>query len=488
MSIKTIILAAGQGTRMRSSLPKVLHELANKPLLQHVYETSLSLPENQVFIIYGHGGETVKQRLKHFNATWIEQRQQLGTGHAVQQAIDYVQDGDTVLVLYGDVPLIKLPTLETLLKKVSLTSLALLTVILDDPTGYGRIVRDKDHAVIKIVEQKDANESELQIAEGNTGILACKGSQLKGWLSRLSNNNAQNEYYLTDIIEMAVEDGLTIETSIAGSQDEVLGVNNRSQLAHLERVYQLEQAQRLMTAGVTLRDPARLDVRGEFAELGQDIDIDVNVIFEGVNRVGSNVKIGPNCFIKNASIADGVEILANSVVEDAVVGTNCRVGPFARLRPQAELADHVHIGNFVEIKKSSVASGSKINHLSYIGDSEIGSKVNIGAGTITCNYDGVNKFKTIVEDGAFIGSDTQLVAPVTVGKNATIGAGSTITSDTPAEQLTLSRVKQISVPSWKRPKKAEIVPDNLPHSASAPGDALTPASLQSSLDPCKSEK
>jgi len=473
MSIKTIILAAGQGTRMRSSRPKVLHEIANKALLQHVYETSFSLENNQIFIIYGHGGETVKQALNEFDATWIEQKQQLGTGHAVQQAIHHVDDPDTVLILYGDVPLLKARTIQTLLHKVSLSSLALLTVNLDDPTGYGRIVRDKDHAVLKIVEQKDANEVEAQIKEGNTGILACKGSQLKQWLSRLSNNNAQNEYYLTDIIEMAVEDGLSIETTQAGSQDEVLGVNNRSQLAHLERVYQLEQAQSLMEKGVTLRDPSRVDVRGSFAELGQDIDVDVNVIFEGVNRIGSNVKIGPNCLIKNASIANGVEILANSVIEDAVVGAASRVGPFARLRPQTELADHVHIGNFVEIKKSSVATGSKINHLSYIGDSEVGSKVNIGAGTITCNYDGVNKFKTVIEDGAFIGSDTQLVAPVTVGKNATIGAGSTITKDTPADQLTLSRTKQLSVPTWQRPvKKAEIVPDNLLHTQ----------------HPCKSEK
>lgn len=472
MSIKTIILAAGQGTRMRSALPKVLHEIANKPLLQHVYETSLSLPDNQVFIVYGHGGETVKQRLSHLQATWIEQRQQLGTGHAVQQAIDYVEDGDTVLVLYGDVPLIKAHTLEALLKKVSITSLALLTVTLDDPTGYGRIVRDKDHAVIRIVEQKDANESELQITEGNTGILACKGNQLKGWLARLSNNNAQNEYYLTDIIEMAVEDGLIIETCQASSQDEVLGVNNRSQLAHLERIYQMEQAQKLMEKGVTLRDPARIDVRGEFAQLGQDIDIDINVVFEGVNRIGSNVKIGPNCLIKNASIADGVEIMANCVIEDAVIGSASRIGPFARLRPQTELAEHVHIGNFVEIKKSRVASASKINHLSYIGDSEIGSKVNIGAGTITCNYDGVNKFKTVIEDGAFIGSDTQLIAPVTIGKNATIGAGSTITQDAPADQLTLSRVKQINVPGWQRPVKVEIASDNSSHS----------------LNSCKSEK
>jgi len=473
MSIKTIILAAGQGTRMRSVRPKVLHEIANKALLQHVYETSQSLDDNKVYIIYGHGGEMVKQALSHLDATWIEQRLQLGTGHAVQQAIHHVEDGDTVLILYGDVPLLKSKTLQTLLKKVSATSLALLTVNLDDPTGYGRIVRDKDHAVVKIVEQKDANEMELQIHEGNTGILACKGKQLKNWLSRLSNDNAQNEYYLTDIIEMAVDDGLSVETTQTNSADEVLGVNNRNQLAHLERVYQLEQAQDLMEKGVTLRDPNRIDVRGTFAELGQDIDVDINVIFEGVNRIGSNVKIGPNCLIKDATIAEGAEILANSVIEDAMVGAGSRIGPFARLRPQTELADHVHIGNFVEVKKTTVATGSKINHLSYIGDSEIGAKVNVGAGTITCNYDGVNKFKTIIEDGAFIGSDTQLVAPVTVGKNATIGAGSTITKDTPADQLTLSRTKQVSVAGWQRPvKAAEIVPDNSPHS----------------LHPCMSEK
>lgn len=473
MSIKTIILAAGQGTRMRSSRPKVLHEIADKALLQHVYETARSLDNNSIYIIYGHGGETVKQTLAALDATWIEQKQQLGTGHAVQQAIHHVEDPDTVLILYGDVPLLKPKTLHALLHKVSLTSLALLTVKLEDPTGYGRIVRDKDHAVVRIVEQKDANEIELQINEGNTGILACKGSQLKQWLARLGNNNAQNEYYLTDIIEMAVEDGLTVETSQAGSADEVLGVNNRAQLAHLERVYQAEQAQMLMEKGVTLRDPARIDVRGEFAELGQDIDIDVNVIFQGTNRIGSNVKIGPNCLIKDATIAEGVEILANSVIEDASIGSGSRIGPFARLRPQTELADHVHVGNFVEIKKSMVASGSKINHLSYIGDSEVGSKVNIGAGTITCNYDGVNKFKTVIGDGAFIGSDTQLIAPVTVGKNATIGAGSTITKDTPDGQLTLSRAKQLSVPTWQRPvKQAEIVPDNLPHSQ----------------HPCRSEK
>lgn len=453
MALKTIILAAGQGTRMRSAKPKVLHEIANQPLLQHVYQTSSKLENNTVCIVYGHGGETVKQALSSLNASWVEQKQQLGTGHAVQQAIGFVEDADTVLILYGDVPLLKVQTIQELLKNVSLSSLALLTVKFEDPTGYGRIVRDQDHAVIRIVEQKDANEIELQITEGNTGILACKGSQLKQWLTRLGNNNAQNEYYLTDIIEMAVEDGLTIATSQPGDADEVLGVNNRSQLAYLERAYQRQQAEDLMAQGVTLRDPGRIDVRGEFAELGQDIDIDINVIFEGRNQIASNVKIGPNCLIKNAKIAEGVEILANSVIEDATIGADSRIGPFARIRPQTELADHVHVGNFVEIKKSTIASGSKVNHLSYIGDSEIGSKVNVGAGTITCNYDGVNKFKTVIEDGAFIGSDTQLVAPVTVGKNATIGAGSTITKDAPADQLTLSRSKQMTIAGWQRPTK-----------------------------------
>ncbi len=455
MTVKTIILAAGQGTRMRSSLPKVLHEIANRPLLKHVYDTSLSIANNSVYIIYGHGGETVKSVLSELDAKWIEQKQQLGTGHAVQQATAYIEDHDQVLILYGDVPLLKKQTIEGLLKNVNEHTLALLTVILDNPDGYGRIVRDQDNHVVKIVEQKDAGADELLIQEGNTGILACQGKKLKQWLSGLENNNAQNEYYLTDIIEMAVADGMNVKTSQPASQDEVLGVNNRLQLAYLERVYQKEQAERLMEAGVTLRDPDRVDVRGDFEQLGQDIVVDVNVIFEGSNSIASNVTIGPNCIIKNAVIKEGVEILANSFIEDAIVGEHSRVGPYARLRPQAELADHVHIGNFVEIKKSRVDTGSKINHLSYIGDSMIGSRVNIGAGTITCNYDGVNKFKTVIGDGAFIGSDTQLVAPVSIGANATIGAGSTITKDTPDDQLTLSRVKQISVSSWQRPIKQE---------------------------------
>lgn len=455
MKITTIILAAGKGTRMRSELPKVLHKIANRPLLQHVYDMSRHLENNRIKIVIGHGAELVTETLKELDASWIEQKQQLGTGHAVQQVSDQIADDDTVLILYGDVPLLKLATVQQLLKNVNSESLALLTVNLENPTGYGRIVRDATGKVTKIVEQKDASDSEKLINEGNTGILAVHGDKLKQWLTRLGNNNAQGEYYLTDVIEMAVGDGINIITSQAETEDEVLGVNNRLQLSHLERVYQQQQALELMEQGVTLIDPARFDLRGIIEQLGQDIEIDINVILEGKNSIGNNVRIGANTQIKNAIIGDNVEILANCIIEDAVIGDNSRIGPFARLRPESVLANDVHIGNFVEIKKSTVAQGSKINHLSYIGDTTVGSKVNIGAGTITCNYDGVNKFRTIIEDGAFIGSDTQLVAPVTVGKNATIGAGSTITRDCPENQLTLSRVKQFSLSGWQRPVKQE---------------------------------
>jgi bifunctional UDP-N-acetylglucosamine pyrophosphorylase/glucosamine-1-phosphate N-acetyltransferase len=455
MNITTVILAAGKGTRMRSELPKVLHKIANRPLLQHVYDMSRHLENNRIKIVIGHGAELVTETLKELDASWIEQKQQLGTGHAVQQVSDQIADGDTVLILYGDVPLLKLATVQQLLKNVNSESLALLTVNLENPTGYGRIVRDATGKVTKIVEQKDASDTEKLINEGNTGILAVHGDKLKQWLTRLGNNNAQGEYYLTDVIEMAVADGINIITSQAETEDEVLGVNNRLQLSHLERVYQQQQANELMEQGVTLIDPARFDLRGSIEQLGQDIEIDINVILEGKNSIGNNVRIGANTQIKNAIIGDNVEILANCIIEDAVIGDNSRIGPFARLRPESVLANDVHIGNFVEIKKSTVAQGSKINHLSYIGDTTVGSKVNIGAGTITCNYDGVNKFRTIIEDGAFIGSDTQLVAPVTVGKNATIGAGSTITRDCPENQLTLSRVKQFSLSGWQRPVKQE---------------------------------
>jgi bifunctional UDP-N-acetylglucosamine pyrophosphorylase/glucosamine-1-phosphate N-acetyltransferase len=455
MKITTIILAAGKGTRMRSELPKILHQIANKPLLQHVYDMSRQLKNNVIKIVYGHGAERVRDTLKDLEANWIEQKQQLGTGHAVQQVSDQIEYSDTVLILYGDVPLLKLGTVQQLIANVSDVSLALLTVNLENPAGYGRIVRDDAGNVIKIIEEKDASATEKLIKEGNTGIMAMQGEQLKKWLSRLTNNNAQGEYYLTDVIEMAVAEGIAIVTNQPETVDEVLGVNNRIQLSHLERVYQREQANQLMELGVTLIDPARFDLRGSIEKLGIDIVCDVNVIIEGKNSIGNNVKIGANTHIKNSIIGDDVEILANCVIENAVIGQGSRIGPYARLRPETVLAEDVHIGNFVEIKKSSVAAFSKINHLSYIGDTTVGSRVNIGAGTITCNYDGVNKFRTVIEDGAFIGSNTQLVAPVTVGKNATIGAGSTITKDSPENQLTLSRVKQFSIMGWQRPVKQE---------------------------------
>lgn len=454
MNLTTIILAAGKGTRMRSQLPKVLHHIAEKPLLKHVHDTAIQLENNAIHIVIGHGAELVKKTLANLQVNWVEQTEQLGTGHAVQQVGDHISDESIALILYGDVPLLKIETLKNLLSKINEKTLALLTVDLQNPTGYGRILRNDLGQVFRIIEEKDANDTEKQIVEGNTGILAVQGQALKKWLSQLGNNNAQGEYYLTDIIALAVADGFEIATSSPQNEDEVLGVNDKLQLAHLERVYQLQQAQNLMKHGVTLRDPNRFDLRG-LLEVGQDVEIDVNVIFEGENRIGNNVKIGANCLIKNATIDDDVIILSNCVIENATVGANSRVGPFARLRPETVLATDTHIGNFVEIKKSVIGQGSKVNHLSYIGDSLIGKKVNIGAGTITCNYDGVNKFQTIIEDGAFIGSDTQLVAPVTVGKNATIGAGSTITKDTPDDQLTLSRNKQLSVPHWQRPVKKE---------------------------------
>lgn len=453
MKITTIILAAGQGKRMHSAKPKVLHEIAGKPLLQHVYETSRTLGDSKVVIVFGHGGEQVRQYCLFDDAVWVEQTQQLGTGHAVLQAIDYIDNSDKVLILYGDVPLIQPQTLNDLLNLVGEKSLGLLTVVLQDPTGYGRIIRNEDGAVVQIVEHKDATPEQLAIKEGNTGILAVQGHWLKQALGGLKNNNAQQEYYLTDIIEMAVQAGMVIHTQTVRTEEEVLGVNDRLQLARLERCYQLEQARQLMLKGVTLTDPARFDVRGHIESIGQDVEIDINAIIEGRVCIGDRVKIGANVMIKDSVIEDDVEILAHCVIENAIVGKGSRIGPFARLRPETQLADHVHIGNFVEIKKSKVDSGSKINHLSYIGDAEVGSQVNIGAGTITCNYDGANKFKTVIKDRAFIGSDTQLVAPVTVEEGATVGAGSTITKDCAAEKLTLSRSRQVQIDKWERPKK-----------------------------------
>ncbi|MBS1211492.1 MAG: glmU [Proteobacteria bacterium] len=453
MSLQTIILAAGQGTRMRSAQPKVLHKIGGRPLLAHVHQLATQLGDNRINVIYGHGGEQVLAAVGGLDARWTEQKERLGTGHAVMQVADWIDDDATVLVLYGDVPLLKLNTVKRLIHHVGEKSMGLLTITLENPTGYGRIVRNAEGSVVRIVEEKDATTEERGIREVNTGILALRGRQLKTSLGRLGNDNAQGEYYLTDIIEMAVGDGVYVDTTQPEEEAEVLGINNRVQLAELERLYQLRQAHDLMERGVTLIDPARFDLRGEIAALGQDVEIDVNVILEGRIELGDNVRIGANVTIRDSKIADGVEILANCVIEQAEVGVGSRIGPFARIRPESRLAEEVHIGNFVEIKKSEVGTGSKINHLSYVGDAVVGAGVNVGAGTITCNYDGANKHLTVIEDGAFIGSDTQLIAPVTVGRNATIGAGSTITRDTPADTLTLSRPKQVSVQGWQRPVK-----------------------------------
>ncbi|MDJ0807373.1 MAG: bifunctional UDP-N-acetylglucosamine diphosphorylase/glucosamine-1-phosphate N-acetyltransferase GlmU [Gammaproteobacteria bacterium] len=452
MKLGVLILAAGEGTRMRSRLPKVLHDLAGKPLLSHVINSARDFSPDEITVVYGHAGEQVRAQLDADDIDWCEQKERLGTGHAVIQALPYLQKVDQVVILYGDVPLISKTTLDAMLVELHQTELVLLTVNLEDPTGYGRIVRDDANLVHAIVEHKDANEFQLEINEINTGIIAVDRTKLEAWLSKINNKNSQGEYYLTDIITLAVKDGVQIGVVHPDEKEEVMGINDRQQLAYLERHYQSKMASRLMAAGVTLADPARLDIRGHL-KVGRDVTLDCNVILEGDVEIADGVKVGPNVLIRNSVIHEDVEILANSVIEDAEIGVSSRIGPFARIRPESRLADHVHIGNFVEIKKSQVASGSKVNHLSYIGDSEIGSKVNIGAGTITCNYDGANKHKTFIGDDAFIGSDTQLVAPVKVGRGATIGAGSTITRDTPKDKLTLSRSKQISVEGWQRPVK-----------------------------------
>jgi bifunctional UDP-N-acetylglucosamine pyrophosphorylase/glucosamine-1-phosphate N-acetyltransferase len=436
---------------MRSSLPKVLHSIAGRPLVAHVIQTAQGLGAEKVVVVYGHGGEQVQEAIADPSLIWAEQAEQLGTGHAVEQAMFAMAEMDRVLVLYGDVPLTSTETLNALIQQSAATDLALLTVTLDNPQGYGRIVREGGQ-VTRIVEQKDASPAELAICEINTGILIANRGKLAGWLTRLESNNAQGEYYLTDIVAMAVAEGIQVTTAHPSAPYEVEGVNDRLQLAALERQHQQNQAAQLMRQGVTLRDPARFDLRGRL-QAGQDIELDINVLIEGEVTMGDRVRVGANTVIRNSKIADGVWIKENCVIEDAVIGRDSIIGPFARLRPATVLAERVHVGNFVEIKKSDVAEGSKINHLSYIGDATIGRTVNVGAGTITCNYDGVNKFRTVIGDNAFIGSDTQLVAPVTVGAGATIGAGSTITRDTPEETLTLSRSKQLSLKGWKRPEK-----------------------------------
>ncbi|MCU7882551.1 MAG: bifunctional UDP-N-acetylglucosamine diphosphorylase/glucosamine-1-phosphate N-acetyltransferase GlmU [Candidatus Thiodiazotropha sp. (ex Lucinoma aequizonata)] len=452
MPLGVLVLAAGEGTRMRSNLPKVLHRLGGKSLLGHVLDTARSINPDEITIVYGHGGDQVPTSLAAADLAWVEQRERLGTGHAVMQALPSLQKVEQVLILYGDVPLISYSTLSGLLSCLVKSDLALLTVDLFDPTGYGRIVRDGKERITRIVEQKDARLREQEITEINTGIMAVNRNRLDGWLARLDNDNAQKEYYLTDIIAMAVEDGIYIQGMHPDSEEEVMGVNDRKQLAHLERFYQRQCADELMRNGAYLADPTRIDVRGRLT-IGKDVFLDCNVIVEGEVSLADGVLIGPNVLLKNCSIGEGTEVFANSVVEDAMIGRVCRIGPFARVRPESQIADYVHLGNFVEIKKSQVAEGSKINHLSYIGDSSIGKQVNIGAGTITCNYDGANKYRTIIGDRAFIGSDTQLVAPVSVGEGATIGAGSTITRDAPPEKLTLSRSKQVNIEGWQQPVK-----------------------------------
>jgi bifunctional UDP-N-acetylglucosamine pyrophosphorylase/glucosamine-1-phosphate N-acetyltransferase len=452
MGMEIIILAAGQGTRMHSALPKVLHPLGGAPLLQHVITAARALRADAIHVVYGHGGEQVRATLADAAVDWVEQAEQLGTGHAVAQPLPAIADGQTVLILYGDVPLIGVATLQALAEPASRGDLGLLTAILDNPFGYGRILRDDTGRVTGIVEEKDASDAQRQVREVNTGFLAANAGRLKQWVAQLGTGNAQGEYYLTDVIGLAAAAGVPIHTLQPASLFEVLGVNDRVQLAALERHYQFQRAEALMRAGVTLRDPARIDIRGNLT-MGRDCLLDVNLVFEGEVHIGERVSIGPNCVIRDSRIGDDVVIHANCVIEEADIGAASRIGPFARLRPETKLAEQVHVGNFVEVKKSEVARGSKINHLSYVGDSTIGSRVNLGAGTITCNYDGANKHRTVIGDDVFIGSDTQLVAPVTVGDGATIGAGSTITRDVPPNELTLSRSKQETRKGWKRPVK-----------------------------------
>ena len=451
MSLDIVILAAGQGTRMRSALPKVLHPVAGKAMLGHVIDTARLLKPQGIHVVIGHGAELVRERLAADDLNFVLQSEQLGTGHAVAQALPALS-AERVLILYGDVPLIEVETLQRLLQQVSEQQLGLLTVNLNDPTGYGRIVRDEQGVVKAIVEHKDASAEQRLIREGNTGILAVPGKKLGDWLGRLSNSNAQGEYYLTDVIAMAVTDGLVVATEQAADEMEVLGANDRIQLSQLERHYQYRAARRLMVQGVTLIDPARFDLRGE-ATVGRDVSIDINVILEGQVVIEDGVQIGPNCVIKNSILRKGAIVKANSHLEGAEVGEGADCGPFARLRPGSVLGAKAHVGNFVELKNAKLGEGAKAGHLSYLGDAEIGARTNIGAGTITCNYDGANKFKTVLGEDVFIGSNSALVAPVTLGDRATTGAGSVITVDVPDNTLAVGRAKQRNIEGWKRPVK-----------------------------------
>ncbi len=453
MRLDVLVLAAGKGTRMRSELPKVLHSLAGKPLLAHVFSSVEALDSAAINVIVGHGKAKIQATFAAQSLNWIEQTSQLGTAHAVLQAIPSLRDDAKVLIVYGDVPLIKSATLEKMLAGVNDDAMSLLTVELADPTGYGRILRNQAGEVTGIVEQKDAAPEQSKITEVNTGVMAMTAADLKTWLPKIDNNNAQQEYYLTDVIGLAREAGRRINTYAPEAVEEVEGVNSRAQLVALERYYQQQVAKQLLDSGVTVVDPSRFDCRGELST-GEDVVIDINCIFEGTNQIGNKVNIGPNCVIKDATIGDNVTIKANTVIEGPVtLEADVQVGPFARLRPDTVLAVGAKVGNFVETKKAHIGPGSKISHLSYIGDAKLGSEVNVGAGTITCNYDGVNKHLTEIDDGAFIGSNTSLVAPVAVGKNATVGAGSTISRDVPDDSLAIARGKQKTIDTWKRPEK-----------------------------------
>ena len=446
-----VILAAGQGQRMLSDTPKVLHRLAGKPLLSHVVETAQQFSPDRICIVYGHGGEKVREILGDSGCIWVKQEPQLGTGHAVLQAVPHLDDGAITLVLYGDVPLIRPRTLERLIKSAR-KGLVVLTVTLDDPAGYGRVIRSRGR-VVRIVEEKDATERERAVHEVNTGILAAPTLRLKAWLAKLDNRNAQKELYLTDIVALANRDRVKVATVSADEPWETLGVNSPGQLAAVERIYQRNVAAALMERGVILADPARCDVRGSLT-CGRDVAIDVNCVFEGRVELGDRTVVGANCLLRNVRVAPGTRIEPFCHLEDAEIGADCRIGPYTRIRPGGTRLDaQVHLGNFVEVKASTIGAGSKANHLAYIGDTEMGRNVNVGAGTIVCNYDGANKHRTVIEDDVFIGSDTQLVAPVRVGRGATLGAGTTLTKDAPPGELTLSRAKQVSIPGWRRPIK-----------------------------------